>query len=319
MSIVKNGKYYFYDFVYEGKRCRKSCRTTDKKLAEQIEISVKNDIIKRENGLPTDKNKHLLFRTAWENYLKNIAGSNTRKTIERKIVAAMHFLPVLENKRLSDISTLDIKNYQAERRIEMLNDPRNNGKKESEINFRSINLEKTTLSHFFNFCIEHGYIQNNAVTRIKKLNELKRVKTLADEDIQKLIESAANKLTKNLISFLIYSGCRKGEALNLKWDDVDLKNDVIAIKGTKTKYDRYIPVSKPLKELLNGIDRKSEYVFTGINGKVKDFKDSFKSACKNAGLKDLRIHDLRHVFASKMVMNDINEYSSACSKKACLF
>ena len=100
---------------------------------------------------------------------------------------------------------------------------------------------------------------------------------------------------------------------------MDLKNDVIAIKGTKTKYDRYIPVSKPLKELLNGIDRKSEYVFTGINGKVKDFKDSFKAACKNAGLKDLRIHDLRHVFASKMVMNDINEYSSACSKKACLF
>ena len=59
MSIVKNAKYYFYDFVYEGKRYRKSCRTTDKKLAEQIEISVKNDIIKRENGLPTDKNKHL--------------------------------------------------------------------------------------------------------------------------------------------------------------------------------------------------------------------------------------------------------------------
>ena len=57
-----------------------------------------------------------------------------------------------------------------------------------------------------------------------------------------------------------------------------------------------------LKELLSGIDRKSEYVFTCINGKVKDFKDSFKSACKNAELKDLRIHDLRHFFASKMVM-----------------
>ena len=132
--------------------------------------------------LPTDKNKHLLFRTAWENYLKNIAGNNTKKTIERKIVAGMHFLPFFENKRLSNISTLDIKNYHAERRIEMLNDPKNNGKKESEINFRSINLEKATLSHFFNFCIEHGYIQNNPVTRIKKLNELSRLKTLSDSD-----------------------------------------------------------------------------------------------------------------------------------------
>ncbi|MCL4497759.1 MAG: site-specific integrase [Deltaproteobacteria bacterium] len=308
MSIVKNGKFYFYDFVHEGKRYRKSCRTTDKKLAEQVEISVKNDIIKEEHLLPTDRNKNLLFKAAWESYLKNIGGSNTKKTIERKIVAAVHFLPFLENKRLSDITTLDIKNYHAERRIEMLNDPKNNGKKESEINFRSINLEKATLSHFFNFCIEHGYIHNNPVARIKKLNELKRVKTLSDEDIKKLIENAPNRLTKDLISFLIYSGCRKGEALNLKWDDVDLKNDVIAIKGTKTKYDRYIPVSKPLKVLLGGIDIKSEYVFTGANGKVKDFKDSFKAACRNAGLKDLRIHDLRHVFASKMVMNGTSLY-----------
>jgi integrase len=308
MSIVKNGKYYFYDFVHEGKRYRKSCRTSDKKLAEQIEISVKNDVIKKNYSLPTDRNKNLLFKTAWENYVKSVTGSNTKKTLERKIVASLHFLPFLENKKLSDVSTLDIKNYQAERKLEILNNPKNSGKKESEINFRSINIEKATLSHFFNFCIEHGYIQNNPVIRVKKLNELKRIKTLDDEDIKKLIDSAHNKLTKDLISFLIYSGCRKGEALNLKWDDVDLKNDVIAIKGTKTKDDRYIPVSKLLKELLSGIDKKSEYVFTGINGKVKDFKDSFKSACKKAELKDLRIHDLRHVFASKMVMNGTSLY-----------
>ena len=89
---------------------------------------------------------------------------------------------------------------------------------------------------------------------------------------------------------------------------MDTQNDVIAIKGTKTKYDRYIPISKPLKELLSGIEKKSEYVFTGINGKIKEFKDSFKAACRNAGLKDLRIHDLRHVFASKMVMNGTSLY-----------
>jgi integrase len=58
--------------------------------------------------------------------------------------------------------------------------------------------------------------------------------------MDKLINGATNKLTKNLITFLIYTGCRKGETLNLKWDNVDLNNNVIVIKGTKTKYDRYI-------------------------------------------------------------------------------
>jgi integrase len=91
-------------------------------------------------------------------------------------------------------------------------------------------------------------------------NELSRIKILSNSDIEKLIAGATNKLTKDLITFLIYTGCRKGEALNLKWDDMDLQNDVIAIKGTKTKYDRYIPVSKPLKELLSGIKKEKVLV-----------------------------------------------------------
>ena len=93
-------------------------------------------------------------------------------------------------------------------------------KKESKINFRCVNLEIATLRHFFNFCIEKGYIDKNLCAGVKKLNELSRLKTLSDSDIQKLIDGATNKLARDLITFLIYTGCRKGEALNLKWDDV---------------------------------------------------------------------------------------------------
>ena len=95
-----------------------------------------------------------------------------------------------------------------------------------------------------------------------------------------------------------------------------MQNDVIAIKGTKTKYDRYIPISKPLKMLLGDIGRPKKmdnlsifsYVFNDNGRKLGDFKGSFHTACKNAGLKDLRIHDLRHVFASKMVMHGTSLY-----------
>ncbi|MHB1695279.1 MAG: tyrosine-type recombinase/integrase [bacterium] len=302
MSIIKNGKYYYYDFVFEGKRYRHSCKTIDKNIAKQVEISVKNDVIKKTHSLPVN-NKYLLFQIAWDNYLKHI--SNTKKTISSKNSCSKHFLPVFENKRLSDISNLDIKNYQLKRKLETLSAPKNKNKKESEISFRSPNLELSTLSHFFNFCIEHGYIQSNPAGRIKKLNELYRLKTLSDSDIDKLIAGATNKVTKDLITFLIYTGCRKGEALNLKWDDVDLQNGIIAIKGTKTKYDRHIPISDALRSILGGIERNqnSLYVFNRNGAKLTDFKRSFHTACKNAGLKDLRIHDLRHVFASKMVMN----------------
>jgi integrase len=307
MSIIKNGKYYYYDFVFEGKRYRHSCKTTDKNIAKQVEISVKNDVIKRTHSLPTE-NRYILFRPAWGNYLKNIG--NTQKTIYSKNSCSKHFLPVFENKKLSDISNLDIKNYQLKRKQETLSAPKNKNKKESEISFRSPNLELSTLSHFFNFCIEHGYIQINPAGRIKKLNELSRLKTLSDDDIQKLISGATNKLIRDIITFLIYTGCRKGEALNLKWDDVDLQNGVIAIKGTKTKYDRHIPISNALRSILDGIEKNQDslYLFERNGAKLTDFKRSFHTACKNAGLKDLRIHDLRHVFASKMVMGGTSLY-----------
>ena len=127
---------------------------------------------------------------------------------------------------------------------------------------------------------------------------------------------------------MIYTGCRKGEALNLKWDDVDLNNGVIAIKATKTRYDRHIPISAPLEAVLTGIEKyqislpaSSEkhdfsagkdglYVFNKNGAKIGDFKRSFKTACRNAGLKDMHIHDLRHVFASTLTMNDVSLYKT---------
>ena len=209
-----------------------------------------------------------------------------------------------------DITIQDIEHYQLQRKLELIELPKNQKKREQDINFRWVNLEIATLRHFFNFCIKNGYIEKNPASGIKKLNELSRLKTLGDEDIQKLISGATNKLTRDIITFLIYTGCRKGEALNLKWDDVDLKTSVIAIKGTKTKYDRYIPISEPLKALLSGIERNQDclYVFNRNGAKLTDFKRSFHTACRNAVLKDLRIHDLRHVFASKMVMGGTSLY-----------
>ena len=83
---------------------------------------------------------------------------------------------------------------------------------------------------------------------------------------------------------------------------------ILLINATKTRHDRYIPVPALLKELLSGVEKVDgcSHVFNSGGKKIVDFKHSFKTACRNAGLKDLRIHDLRHVFASKMVMNDIS-------------
>jgi integrase len=297
--------------MIDGIRYKGTTKTDDRNLANKIASTIKSDILRQKHYLPSIVNYNdYNFQDLWEQYLK--AQTVSPLTQKRKIIASKNFLPLFTNKNIQHITKDQIENYQLKRKLEILSMPRNKGKREQEISFRTANIELEVLRNFFNFCIGKSYIEKNPATGIKKLNELSRLKTLNDEDIQKLISGATNKLTRDLITFLIYTGCRKGEALNLKWDDVDLKNGVIAIKGTKTKYDRHIPISNALKSILDGIDKNQDslllYVFERNGAKLTDFKRSFHTACKNAGLKDLHIHDLRHVFASKMVMGGTSLY-----------
>jgi integrase len=301
-----NSNVWWCEFSFDGKRYRYSCQTKDKKIAEEVENAIRGEVVRGKFNLPQKYKPKPIFNEAFEIYLKSL--SNSKETIKNKMFAYQHF--TFKNKDIIGITTQDIEYYQLQRKLEVISNNKNKNKRESEINFRWINLEIATLRHFFNYCIKSGLIDKNPCAGIKKLNELSRLKTLSDNDINKIMNGATNKLTRDLISFLIYTGCRKGEALNLKWDDVDLQNNVIAIKATKTKYDRYMPISKVLKELLIGIEKIDgcDYVFSKNGTKLNDFKRSFHTACRNAGLKDMHIHDLRHVFASKMVMNGTSLY-----------
>ena len=299
----KGSEYYYYCIISGNKKYQGSTKTSDKKTAKLIAESLQTDLAREQYNLPGLNKNVVNFTTVFNEYIKN--QNVSEKTVEIRLTASKHFLKVFADKDIKNINQLDIENYLLCRKLEIVNLPKNLGKREQDISFRLANIEITTLYNFFNYCIKKGYIDKNPASGIKKLNELSRLKTLSDEDIQKLIAGATNKLTRDLITFLILSGCRKGEALNLKWDDVDLKNNIIAIKGTKTKYDRHVPISKPLKALLSGIEKNQDslYVFNNKGRKLTDFKRSFHTACKNAGFKDMHIHDLRHVFASKMVMN----------------
>ena len=307
MRIYKRGQVFWCEFRLDNKHYQYSCKTKDKETAQEIASAIYADTIRDRFNIPIKNAGKYTFKEVFTEYI----GSQTVSfaTKELRTHMSKHFLPVFNNSDIKNISVADLEKYQLIRKLEVLSMPKNTGKREQDISFRLVNIEIATLYNLFSFCIKKGYFDKNPCAGIKKLNELSRLKTLSDSDIEKLISGSTNKLTKDLITFLIYTGCRKGEALNLKWDDVDLQNDVIAIKGTKTKYDRYIPISKPLKELLRAIEKnQSLYVFNNNGAKLGNFRRSFMTACKNAGLKDLRIHDLRHVFASKMVMNGTSLY-----------
>jgi integrase len=227
MNIYKRGNVYRCKFRVDTKLYQFSYKTKDKHIAEDVASTIHSDIIRNIFTMPSKHKTDRLFGNIWQEYLKTCSSIKATKD---RISLSKHFLPVFQDKDIQNISRIDIENYQLKRKLEILSMQKNTGKRESEITFRTANMEISIMRTFFNYCIKRELTDKNPCAGIKKLNELSRLKTLSDADIDKLIAGATNKLTRDLISFLILTGCRKGEALNLKWDNTDMQNDIIAIK-----------------------------------------------------------------------------------------
>jgi len=169
----------------------------------------------------------------------------------------------------------------------------------------TVNKEIGLLKHLLNLAVEWGYIYENPARRVKPLRENnRRLRYLIKEEINRLV-SAADRHLKPIIILAVNTGMRRGEIFNLKWSHVDLKNRFVEIIKSKNGEKRVIPINKTLLETLHRLPRRidSPYVFPGKKGKkLTDVKKSFRTAMKKAEIEDFCFHDLRHTFASHLVM-----------------
>ena len=102
---------------------------------------------------------------------------------------------------------------------------------------------------------------------------------------------------------------RKGEILRLRWVEVDLKHGFILLDKTKNNERREIPFNDTLRATLEDLPHSIESVYVFVDRKGNPFKDvkrSFDTARKKAGIQDFRFHDLRHCFASHLVMAGVS-------------
>ena len=104
------------------------------------------------------------------------------------------------------------------------------------------------------------------------------------------------------IRLLALTGCRRSEILDLHWDDVDRAAGELRLRDAKAG-PRMVPLTKPVLSVLDAIPRRPEnpWVFPGGNGKGRLGSLSYywEAVRERAGLDDVRIHDLRHSYASR--------------------
>ena len=169
-----------------------------------------------------------------------------------------------------------------------------------------------TLSRIYNAAEDRGQIPeaSNPCRLVVKNRERRRERFLTDEEFRRLgrvldeaeICKGVSVHAVAAMRLLLLTGCRKGEILNLRWDQVDLEANELRLPDTKTG-PRTISLSPEAARVLAAIRRVdgNPFVIPGrIKGKaMRNLNDPWDIVCARAGLEDMRIHDARHSYASR--------------------
>ena len=243
-----------------------------------------------------DKNREMptlkeFINTRYLPHIKTYKRSwNLDKTIiEQKI------LPRWGNARVSEITRQDIQDFQ--------------------VNFISagykpgtVNRRMALVKYIFSLAEKWEVIDKSPARGVAMMpdnNKIERYLTPAETSrLLHELQNCKSTIVPDVIEFLILTGARKGEALNAKWQDVDSDHALWTVPLSKSGKPRYIPLSKAA---LNVIEKSqgnnSDYIFPSPKSDkpLKDFYRTWDKIRKKAGIPDVRIHDLRHNFASILV------------------
>lgn len=308
MGLYKRGKIWWCSITHNGRQHRFSLKTTDKAKAQTVYAQVllklkdKNLVFNPEPKEPEKATKvNITFEEFYrEHYLKwcykRQAYYEVKKYLLNKLPERFKHL------KLNEIGIKEIELIQ--------NHILENGKSIATCNRYTANIQAAlTKAYEWNFISEEKL---KLARKVKKLKgEKTRLRFLNQEEIQALLANCEPHLY-SIVFTAINTGMRKSEILNLKWDNVDLKHGLILLEKTKNGERREIPINDPLKQLFKQLftNRRldTEYVFVNpdTGKRYIDLKRSFTTACKKAGIRDFRFHDLRHTFASQLVMNGVD-------------
>lgn len=245
-----------------------------------------------------------------ERYLPNAMA--TKKSAEwEKIIFRVHLLPAFGSLRLDEITRLSVS--------QLIQKKVNDGYKPGTVNRILANL-KTVLSKAVEWNI--GGLEKNVAKQVKALRDPPHLdRYLSQDEAERLLQAVRKSHSPMLlyiISFLLFTGARRREALDARWQYIDLENGLWTIPITKSGKPRHVPLSTQAVAVLIEAEAAasrlmrtpSPWVFPNPTTS-KTYTTIFQpwDICRRSvGLADVRIHDLRHSFASALVNRGMTLY-----------
>jgi integrase len=169
------------------------------------------------------------------------------------------------------------------------------------------NRELSTLRHLLRLAEEWGYIPRAPKVRLWR-EPRGRVRWLTAPEVDRLLAACQKSRSPHLASIVtvaLNTGMRLGEIIGLAWERVSFASGMITLKATKNGDDRYLPMNKAVDAELAGLPgpKVEGPVFARANGTgVKSIRTGFERACVAAKIENFHFYDLRHTYASHLVM-----------------
>ncbi len=170
----------------------------------------------------------------------------------------------------------------------------------------AVNRSMARLSHFFSTCIDWGlHGDSNPCTRVRSFKENKgKVVSLTTAEICRLLSECAKSKNKMLLLatlMIITSGARKNEVLTLTYDQIDYGGQCAVLEKSKNGDRAKIGFNDEVMRMLKENRRTTGAIFARPT-----IDKGFKNAVKRAGLGDLSLHGLRHVYASQLASSGMS-------------
>lgn len=293
-GLYKRGQTWWLRYAGPDKKIRyESSGTSSYREAQSLLTQRRRDVIEGKDPTRYKAFSSCTFAELSVDYLK---WCERQKSYPSKKKFIKHLVSVFGNMQLKDFTTMMVENWQSDRL--KINKP------------STVNRHLEVLKHSFGKAFEWEMIDEDSSKRVRRVKNLKesnsRLRYLSKEDCQLLIDSCLPHLRPIVITAL-NTGMRKEEILSLEWDKhIDLVHGFILLDVTKNGDRREVPINNTVRNVLENSIRRidSLYVFIDKDGnRYKDVSRSFKSACRKGSIKDFRFHDLRHTFASQLIMS----------------
>ena len=274
-----------------GRQRFESCKTSNKAQAETHLIVRRKEAM--EGIAPAPKIKPMDLEALFEKYLKHMSH---QRGVRTKRLHVKHFTRIWGNPPIHTLTVMVVEEYRETRRAE-------------GVGPATINKELATLKHALTKAVTWKMVGKQVREDLKAVQKEKeppgRLRYLEDQvEAQRLIETCRGSF-RSLVITALHTGMRRGEILSLTWEQVNLNQGVIRLILTKNGECRDIPINETVRSTLTRLRTRIDvpWVFHDENGhKFKDTRKRFGAACKRIGLMNFHFHDLRHTFASWLVM-----------------